>query len=94
MGGATVIDTTRTATYTGRGFFIAVVNFATCSSSGYTNYDTYGSTAAATTLATYLKGLSADTIIVGVTADSVNPTSNANLKGVRESNWISCSSCG
>ena len=83
VGGATVIDTTRTATYTGRGFFIAVVNLATCSASGYTNYDTYGSAAAATTLANYLKGLSANTIIVGVTADSVNPTSNANLKTVR-----------
>jgi hypothetical protein len=79
VGGATVIDTTRTTTYSGRGIFIAVVNLATCSASGYTNYDTYGSAAPATTLANYLKGLSANTIVVGVTADSVNriaPNSN------------------
>jgi hypothetical protein len=79
VGGATVIVTTRTTTYSGRGFFVSVVNFATCSASGYTNYDVYGSAAAATTLAKYLQGLSANTIIAVVTADSVNSVSNTNL---------------
>jgi len=80
VGGATVVDTTRSAAYNGRGFFIAVVNFATCSTAGFTNYDTYASAAAATTLSKYLQGLSANTVIVAVTADSVNSVSNANLK--------------
>jgi len=81
VGGKNIINTTRTTTYTGRGFFIAVVNFAACSASGYTNYDTYGSSAAATALATYLQGLSANTVIVCVTADSVNSANNQNLAG-------------
>ena len=91
VGGATVIDTTRTTTYTGRGFFIEVVNLATCSASGYTNYDTYGSAAAATTLANYLKGLSANTIIVCATADSENVAANNNhLAAVCRGEMVCC----
>ena len=78
VGGKTIVD----LTYAGRGFFIAVVNLATCSASGYTNYDTYESADVATILAQYLQGLAAGTVIVGGTADSANDESGANLEPV------------
>jgi hypothetical protein len=79
VGGKIISVTSRTATFTGRGFFISVVNVPACSASAANNYGPYGSKTAAAALAQYLQGLSAGTVIVGVTADTANDPTGAAL---------------
>ena len=63
-------------------FVISVVNVPACSASAANNYGPYGSKTAAAALAQYLQGLSAGTVIVGVTADTANDPTGAALAPV------------
>ena len=79
VNGTSVVNTARTSSNVGLGFYIAVLNPTKCIASGLVNYSPRYVPSDANALAKYLQGLAAGTVIVGVTADTATDINNQNL---------------
>jgi len=78
VNGTTIVDTSDTASNVGLGFYITVINTATCAAS-LVNYSPFNVPSDAGALAKHLQGLASGTVIAGVTADTTTDINNQNL---------------
>ena len=69
-----------TATNTYRGFNLVQLDVSSCSPSNILHFDTHATTTNSDNMATYINGLSLNTVLIGVTSDDAQGSLTQNAK--------------